>query len=284
MNIIAIVVLCLVSIFILAFNLSHIEEGLTPDMSSTQKIIGINDKIPFGYYQVSADKANNKKTIAAVPYGYTLVGDNLYPTTNAEKLSQLANNTIFPNDKNEESSNKYDTNNYNLYYHDDPTKVMSNDTISDNLAQTGTWVIDKDGNKVLMPWSNVKNNITYYEPGSYPFGPSNYVPNYEDTNYLSKTTGQSQVGSYYDIPSMMGGFCAKLANNIFGLEQACNALDTDTCASTSCCTLLGGQKCVAGGINGPSVPANYSNVFIQNKDFYYYQGKCYGNCQGNSVL
>ena len=31
--------------------------------------------------------------------------------------------------------------------------------------------------------------------------------------------------------------------------------------------------------NGPTNPANYSDHTLKNKDFYYYQGKCYGNCK-----
>jgi hypothetical protein len=26
-------------------------------------------------------------------------------------------------------------------------------------------------------------------------------------------------------------------------------------------------------------PANYTDYNLKNKDFYYYQGKCYGNCR-----
>jgi len=50
--------------------------------------------------------------------------------------------------------------------------------------------------------------------------------------------------------------------------------------------LLGGQKCVAGNENGPTMKANYSDFLVLNKDFYYYQGKCYGNCPntGNPPL
>jgi hypothetical protein len=62
------------------------------------------------------------------------------------------------------------------------------------------------------------------------------------------------------------------------LEQKCNSLDKNTCASTSCCALLGGQKCVYGNETGPFFKVNYSNFLIKNPEFYYYQGKCYGNC------
>jgi hypothetical protein len=64
------------------------------------------------------------------------------------------------------------------------------------------------------------------------------------------------------------------------LEEKCNAVAPESCASTSCCVLLGGEKCVSGNENGPYMTANYTDYTLtaRNKDFYYYQGKCYGNC------
>jgi hypothetical protein len=28
---------------------------------------------------------------------------------------------------------------------------------------------------------------------------------------------------------------------------------------------------------GPTNKANYGDIYIRNRDYYYYQGKCYGN-------
>jgi hypothetical protein len=149
---------------------------------------------------------------------------------------------------------------------------------ADSLAQTGTWVLNSSGKLELVPWSDISQNITYYTPGSYPFGPSNYVPNYEDSIYLSKSTGMSELMPLYNTASMKGGFCTQNKDFPNVLEANCNALDVNTCGSTSCCVLFGGTKCVAGGVRGPTLPANYSDIFVKNKDVYYYQGKCYGNC------
>ena len=120
--------------------------------------------------------------------------------------------------------------------------------------------------------------VLYYIPGAYKYGSSNYVPNYEDSVYLSRTTRLPQQAPVYNTAGMLGGFCTQYKNDKFAIEEKCGALDLNTCASTSCCTLIGGQKCVAGNENGPSNPANYSDGNLRNKDFYYYQGKCYGNC------
>ena len=73
------------------------------------------------------------------------------------------------------------------------------------------------------------------------------------------------------------GFCK--ASDTFGnIEQKCNSLSNDICASTSCCVLVGGEKCVQGNENGPTKKVIYSDTTIKNRDAYYYQGKCYGNC------
>ena len=139
---------------------------------------------------------------------------------------------------------------------------------------------DQNGNMVQIENTEAKfSPVLYYVPGAYKFGSSNYVPNYEDSVYLSRTTRQSQVAPVYNTASILGGFCTQDQNDISSIEEKCGALDLNTCASTSCCTLLGGQKCVAGNQNGPRNIANYSDYNLKNKDFYYYQGKCYGNCQ-----
>ena len=119
----------------------------------------------------------------------------------------------------------------------------------------------------------------YFETGSFPFYENaGYVPKYEDSVYISKTTNLSQTTPIKDASYLLAGFCSQYANDKSKLEAACNNLDKNVCSSTNCCALLGGQKCVAGNESGPFVSANYSDFTIQNKDYYYYQGKCYGNC------
>lgn len=90
-----------------------------------------------------------------------------------------------------------------------------------------------------------------------------------------------QTAPVYETANYPGGFCNQYKDNKGAIEEKCAALDTNTCASTSCCVLIGGQKCVAGNENGPTNSANYSDYNLRNRDFYYYNGKCYGNCTGN---
>lgn len=162
-------------------------------------------------------------------------------------------------------------------YHDSPEKIAAESGNKD-LEDGTVYVTDKDGKMVALPRSNVQGDITYYQPNSYRFGASTYVPSYEDSVYLSRTTGQSTVATFSNPAYMYGGVCTYFKDQPAKLEEACQKMDSNTCASTSCCVLLGGKKCVSGNDQGPTVRSNYSDVYVPNRDFYYYQGKCYGNC------
>ena len=81
----------------------------------------------------------------------------------------------------------YDSNNYNVQYHDHINTINENPDVY-GLAQGSGMVIDQNGNKVLLSNPNATTLFTYYYPGEYSrFGPSTYVPSYQDSVYLSKT-------------------------------------------------------------------------------------------------
>jgi hypothetical protein len=183
---------------------------------------------------------------------------------------------------------KYKLNDPNVQYHQSAAELTAANYDQGGDVSFGLmWVIDASGNKVGVPYSPVQGNITYYTPGAYLFGASTYVPSYEDSVYLSSTTGKTYLDPtnaavYRNVSAIAGGACAAYKDNPLLLEQACQTMNTDTCASTSCCVLLGGSKCVSGNERGPSRHENYGDVYVKNKDFYYYQGKCYGNCPNSS--
>ena len=156
---------------------------------------------------------------------------------------------------------------------------------------------DFDPNKNLlqfdpvMPvfWDNAllqnKDNLMplFREPGSFRDYGKTYVPSHEDSVFYSEITGLPEFAAVKGTPEQLGGFCNQLGNDQEALEQKCNSLSTDVCASTDCCVMLGGSKCVAGNGHGPTTPSNYSDFTIQNRDFYYFKGKCYGNCYQNGA-
>jgi len=80
------------------------------------------------------------------------------------------------------------------------------------------------------------------------------------------------------LPPPPGGFCSANKDNKIEIETQCGKIGTDACASTSCCVLLGGSRCVAGDATGPTNKSNYNDISILNPGYYYYRGKCYGNC------
>jgi len=173
-------------------------------------------------------------------------------------------------------SNKYNSDNLNVEYHDDLQKINPNGIY--NTTMGNAKVYDVNGNLVNVVSNEVQGNIVYYQPGSFKYGATSYVPYYEDSVFLSRTTNAVVNTPTYVTTNVGGGFCNKYNTDSIKLEQQCNAINNETCAATTCCVLLGGQKCVAGGERGPTMKDNYSDFMITNKDFYYYQGKCYGNC------
>ena len=111
-----------------------------------------------------------------------------------------------------------------------------------------------------------------------PFQPSN-----QDKINYSHLTGNSYASSVYETNDKFGGFCAYNQQNPTQIETICNGLDKNVCSSTQCCVLVGGEKCVAGNEHGPTNYSNYSDPMVLHRDLYYYQGKCYGNCQNALV-
>ena len=202
---------------------------------------------------------------------------------------------LISSDKVGDVSTTYDAKNVDTNYNEDP-KGMVGDGLEERnrdgaVSNTGVhYMFDSTGKLVEVDYKESNfAPVLYYMPGAYKFGSSNYVPNYEDSVYLSRVTRQSQTmdgngpnsdnrAQVMNTSSTLGGFCNATKNSKIEMEQKCNKVDLESCASTSCCVLLGGQKCVAGNENGAYMTANYSDYALRNKDFYYYQGKCYGNC------
>jgi len=264
---------------------SYFQEGL--DMQNNVFPIPTTG-IPNGYYRIDAT------TMAKVPYGYMATTDKsgIVPLTKAATYSnyqQQQQEILDAANQTPKNPTPTTSDSPNTKYSNDISKVMdiqyheSEDQIRNqaNDPLGSTWIFDKDGNKVLYPSTNVQGSITYYTPGAYPFGTSNYVPNYEDSTFLSKITGLSTTMKLKPTAEMLGGFCSFYKNQPDKMEEACKNTDINKCASNSCCVLLGGSNCVSGNESGPYQKTNYGDIFIRNKDFYYYQGKCYGNCEGN---
>jgi len=78
-----------------------------------------------------------------------------------------------------------------------------------------------------------------------------------------------------DAPSndLSKAFCNIYSTDASKLNPACEKLTSNTCKNIGCCVLVNGNKCVAGGQNGPTYKTG--TPF----DYFYYMKKCYGsNC------
>jgi hypothetical protein len=221
-----------------------------------------------GYYRIP-----NTSVMQPIPIGSKL--QNIDASGNGTLVNKTAaeimRDTQNPSTSNSDMSPKYDGNKYDTEYHDSLDVIARRE----EAGNVGVNITDASGNKSVYKFGQIPPPITYNTPPP----PTKYVPNYEESVYLSRTSGQSQVGTVYNAEINARGFCAQEANNFDNIDKNCSALGTETCASTSCCVLLGGSKCVAGNIHGPMSRSNYIDPFLKNKDLYYYQGKCYGNCE-----
>ena len=82
-----------------------------------------------------------------------------------------------------------------------------------------------------------------------------------------------------DIVSGNKAFCQ--TNTGFNQETSCNKLTNYNCNLTSCCIWTNDNKCKAGNASGALFNTD-SNGKTMPLDYYYFQGKCYGEkCPSN---
>lgn len=258
--ILSIVLLCLAIYFLLYKN----QEGYYSSYSQSAVVDGDVTQNGNSYIN-NLDEVNNSYD------GNTYVSGNTY--IDGTHANYLIDGNSFISSGNTNVNYRYNKDNLDITYHPDATTILQNSSmLSDTIVSK-----DASGNEILIP-KNIEGPHIYYEPGSFKFGASTYVPNYADSIYLSKTTGEVNTGKYMDTTSTLGGQCEYYKESPIKLEEVCNATRPDKCASMSCCVLLGGSKCVAGNESGPIMKSNFADIFVKNRDFYYYNGKCYGNC------
>lgn len=263
------VIICVLAIGIYTYSLF---EGIAPASIQSIPATGI---IPSGFYNIP-----NSTNMAPIPFGFKIA---IVDSSGNGTLTKMTQSEIYSakvggfSPVSDSSANPhFDSNKYDTQYHETADQLTKTDS-----SNSGTWILDNSGNKIFMNWSDVSGSVTYYTPGTYTYGPSSYVPNYEDSILLSRTTGQGTTTPLYDTAAMKGGFCLQNAASKGNMEQICNVINKNECASTECCVLLAGTKCVAGDEKGPYFKSNYSDPFIRNKDVYYYKGKCFGNCEND---
>ena len=176
------ILLILLTIGILT-NYYSLKEGLDNSDATNIPADGV---IPDGYYKI------DDKTMKKIPYGYTTNTEKneLLPTTQSsfwvDYVKKKDNIPGYPvtNGSTIENS-KYNGDNYDLLYHDSEETIKYQSGLYGSEFGT-TMVLDSCGNKILIPYTEMQGFPIYYKPGSYKYGGSTYIPNYEDSVFLSK--------------------------------------------------------------------------------------------------
>lgn len=220
--------------------------------------------------EINAEIAKLEQQLAATPTSNKFVLNGIQ-----QKITNLKEKKLSTLDSSSTSNSNYNSDNYDMTYHADPTKQTQQDS---STAGVGKMWIDISGSLVAVPYSDISNTTLYHSSGSYTFNPPAYVPNYEESVFLSKLTNEPTTSYTHNLATNQNGFCASTQTSTIERDKNCNSLDKNVCASTDCCILLGGEKCIAGNQNGPTNKTHYSDITIQNRDYYYYKGDCFGNC------
>lgn len=67
-------------------------------------------------------------------------------------------------------------------YHPSEETIQKNTNYEENIF----YVKGSDGKPIPVKFAKTQSYPIYYTPGSFPYGASNYIPNYEDAVKLSK--------------------------------------------------------------------------------------------------
>ena len=164
------------------------------------------------------------------------------------------------------SSSAYNPNEIDITYHESPEEIMEDDELG---------YFEGDG-RILLSDDTM---FDHKQASKDRHKSSDFIPTYEDSVFLSRLSDLSHSKPIYDSASILAGFCHFHQLDPAATESKCNSLDKNVCASTDCCVLLGGAKCVAGSKKGPYIKSHYSDPQLPKKDHYYFKGKCYGNCR-----
>lgn len=164
-------------------------------------------------------------------------------------------------------------------------------------------------------YGKINGDLTFYAPGTFMFGADGYVPSYVDSVLLSPMLGVNAPAHNYNKGLRNGGdggwanatdangypynyvdrqkkwiqinskntICDEVAQgtaSVMDQEDHCSTMNNDPnkCGTSACCVSLGSSVCLAGDAQGPLNKTAYTNPIYARKDYYVYNGKCYGNC------
>jgi hypothetical protein len=165
-------------------------------------------------------------------------------------------------------------------------------------------------------YGKINGDLTFYAPGTFMFGADGYVPSYDNSVLLSPMLGVNAPAHNQNKSLRMDGgdggwtnatdatgypynyvdrqkkwiqmdskntVCDSVAQgtaSVMDQEAYCSTMNNDPnkCGTSACCVSLGSSVCLAGDAQGPLNKTAYTNPMYRRKDYYVYNGKCYGNC------
>lgn len=224
--------------------------------------------LPRGYYKINTNEMAaipdhyyiyDEENMALIPNGFIAAEDKTYIFRASDELkSQI------------DKVDDYDPSDFSSYRENTgaasttpvPTTPIVTVHPTTNPEYINT-IVDQQ-NEVLRERTDTGSMGQYHPSPSY---------SHFDNHTITNTTALENT------PGMLGGFCEQNKHSALEIEKKCSTLGKDVCASTNCCVLLGNETCVSGNERGPSYQDHYRNPMIPNRDYYYYKGKCYGNCK-----
>lgn len=156
----------------------HYEPGYVSDTQYYENIYAVADNLsslPNELYY----KDKSRKSVSFLQYGQIADPSNGYGFITDPNLNLSAKQFNYGKSNYRDISNNYD-----IEFHNDASSIIQQNNMYD-LEFGQTRVLDQNGNMIILPKTNSQGNVTYYQPGEFPFGAANYVPNYEDSVYLS---------------------------------------------------------------------------------------------------
>ena len=139
-------------------------------------------------------------------------------------------------------------------------------------------------NDFMQFQNNVQNSPDQQQSDFYTTSSQNQEPSSFNYDSLYNTNDLTQKYSFIKSSFLYRPFSTNdndylsqvyYNNNPLEVQNMCANLDNTSCGLTSACVYVGNNKCVPGNVNGPYT--TYSDV---DMEYYYYKGKCYGNCPG----
>jgi hypothetical protein len=158
--------------------LYYYEPGYISETQYYENIYNVPDNLSYLpgelYY---TDKTH--KTVSFLQYGQIQDPKNGYGAIRNPNLDLYTDKFSY-----QESGYNKIQDDVSTQFHDDIETIMKqNDQYDLNFGEVR--VKDQNGNIVILPRTKAQSSVTYYQPGEFPFGASTYVPNYEDSVYLS---------------------------------------------------------------------------------------------------